>query len=333
MTYALPTLLAVALLAGTAGAQVITLDKRHIDFGDMKQMEDRDAEVVVTNTGTLPLLIKSVDADCGCTIPELAKDNLAPGESTVIKILFNSKKFVGDTTKMVHITSNDPNNEIVSVMLTAMVNTPIIIDPPTQRLGFPKLRRGETPSREMNLTATGGQALEVTGTKTRKGLFDVQVRNNENGNDKHSVLQITVKKDIPVGRQSDNIRLTTNIEEMPYIDVDMAAWVVNLIEVQPASLSYRYKKDFKRRIVLTPFVKDLEYKITKVETDLPEIQAQVDKNPGGGVSKVLLTGSPIPKTDTRARGAKGHIKGTLTIHTNLEEQPIIEVPLSYLIRM
>ena len=175
--------------------------------------------------------------------------------------------------------------------------------------------------------------LEITGTKTRKGLFEVEVRNNENGNPNLSVLKISIPEGIPAGRQTDNIRLTTNIEEMAYIDVDMAAWVVNILEAQPPNLNFRYKKDFRRRLIVTPFEHDLEYKLTGVEVDLPGLTAAVDINKGSGISKVLLTGAPIAKTDPRAKKAKGHLKGTLKLFTNLEEQPVIEVPLSYLIRM
>ncbi len=326
-------LMTMAVLATGATAQVLTLDKQQIDFGVMKQMEDREDAVIVTNTGTMPLIISGVEADCGCTIPEVVKDTLAPGESTMIKLLFNSKKFAGNIIKMVHVSSNDPRNPVTSIMIKADVHTPIIIDPPTQRLGFSKMKRGETPSREMTFTGTGTEPLEIKGTKTRKDLFEVEVRNNENGNPLLSVLKITVRADFPAGRQMDKIRLTTNNEEMPYIDVDMACWAVNILEVQPPNLNFRYKKDFKRRVIITPFVQDVAYKITKVETDLPEITATVGINKGSGIAKVLLTGTPIAKTDPRARKAKGHVKGTLTIHTNLAEQPVIEVPLSYLIRM
>ena len=136
ISFALLGLLVTAALATGAAAQVLSVDKRHIDFGDMKQMEDREDEIIVTNTGTLTLVISGVDADCGCTIPELAKDTLAPGESTVIKLLFNSKKFVGPTTKMVHINSNDPNNPTVSIMLTSTINTPIMQSTAIPKSGF-----------------------------------------------------------------------------------------------------------------------------------------------------------------------------------------------------
>ncbi len=88
-----------------ATAQVISVEPRSHDFGDMKQQETQTTTVKVTNNGGAVLLIENVEADCGCTVPSLSKKSLAPGESTDVLIEFSSKKFRGKVTKLVTFSS------------------------------------------------------------------------------------------------------------------------------------------------------------------------------------------------------------------------------------
>ena len=60
------------------------------------------------NTGKNPLVIKSVNASCGCTVPEKPEAPIGPGESGVIKAEFNSAGRVGFASKDVTVTCNTP---------------------------------------------------------------------------------------------------------------------------------------------------------------------------------------------------------------------------------
>jgi hypothetical protein len=41
------------------------------------------------------LLLKNVEAECGCTVPEWPKKPLMPGDSAIINALFNTKDYEG----------------------------------------------------------------------------------------------------------------------------------------------------------------------------------------------------------------------------------------------
>jgi hypothetical protein len=73
--------------------------------------------------------------------------------------------------------------------------------------------------------------------------------------------------------------------------------------------------------------------VTGAEIDLPEISVQVIETIPNVETKVMLEGSPISNTDPRAHEAEGQIKGTLTIHTDLLESPVIKVPVTYMVRL
>jgi hypothetical protein len=323
----------LALGAAPASAQVISATPTSIDFGNMKQMESRDTAVTVTNNGAGILHIREVDADCGCTIPTLAKNELAPGESTVVEINFNSKKFHGNVVKMVHIYSNDPDQPVVDVMLTANVFSPLIIDPPTQRTGFSQSLQGEELTNLVTFTATEAPQLEIDATKSRKGLFDIKTINNYEGNPQVAVMEVTIPADMPTGRQRDNVRVKTNIEDTPYVDIELACWVVRKLAISHEEVNFRYKSDLRQKIRITPFIKGLEFQVTGAEVDLPELEVSYENTIPNKEALVRLSGKPIGKEDPRAVESKGRIEGKLTIFTDLPDLPSIEVPVSYLVRM
>ncbi len=326
-------LILTTLLVAPALAQVIKVTPMSHDFGDMKQQQTETTRVTVTNEGAGLLQIQNVDADCGCTIPTLNKYSLAPGESTDIIIEFSSKKFSGKVHKVIHIETNDPLNPTVDVMVTATVHTPLIIDPVSQRLGFSQSLQGETMSRLATLTATGDEPLVISAGKARKDLFEVKVINNLDGNPQMAAVEVTVPSTMEPGRQRDNVRITTNIAEFPTLDLEMQAWVVQELTASPARVTYRFRKSFQQSIRIAPFRKGTEFKVTSVECDLPEIKLEVIETIVNEETKILVKGQPLAKTDERAIKSNGRMAGTIKVHTNLEHTPVLEIPITYMIRM
>lgn len=329
----LPLLALMTLLAGSAGAQVIKLEPNSFDFGEMQQQEEKVTHVTVTNMGAGLLVIEDVKADCGCTVPNIENKSLAPGESTQMEIRFNSKKFHGNVYKSVQVMSNDPMNPVVDVMLTAKVFAALVINPANERIGFSRSQRGDVTTKPVTFEATQVDALELSVGKTRSGLFQVKAVNGVDGDPRKSHLEVTVPADMPAGRHRDVVRVATNVPERPTVDIEMQAWVVEALTTSPEQVSFRYKKTFNQSVRVAPFEPGLKFKATKVEIDLPEIEIELIEAQPNAEYKVRMTGHPIDKTDPRAIENQGRIKGTLKIYTNLKDTPVIEVPVTYMVRM
>jgi len=58
------------------------------------------------NTGNVPLVVTSVSASCGCTVPEKPEAPIKPGEIGFIKVKFNSENRPGETRKSITVNSN-----------------------------------------------------------------------------------------------------------------------------------------------------------------------------------------------------------------------------------
>ncbi|MGE4285042.1 MAG: DUF1573 domain-containing protein [Phycisphaerae bacterium] len=90
---------------GVASIQVSNPVK---DLGEVKPHEVFDFTYDFKNTGDAELVISHVQATCGCTVPELADKNYAPGESGSVKVRYTASQREGAVTKHLYIHSNDP---------------------------------------------------------------------------------------------------------------------------------------------------------------------------------------------------------------------------------
>ncbi len=81
------------------------LDSTSTNLGKLKKDNSVEITYRFKNTGTKNLIIESVTAQCGCTIPEKPEQAFAPGEEGIIKAKFNGSGS-GVITKQVYVTAN-----------------------------------------------------------------------------------------------------------------------------------------------------------------------------------------------------------------------------------
>ncbi|HOY30795.1 MAG TPA: DUF1573 domain-containing protein [Bacteroidales bacterium] len=84
---------------------VISFDKLVHDYGTIKQGSDGTCEFTFKNTGKEPLILSNVKSSCGCTVPTWPKDPIIPGQSGVIKVVYDTKR-VGIISKTITVISN-----------------------------------------------------------------------------------------------------------------------------------------------------------------------------------------------------------------------------------
>lgn len=72
-------------------------------------------EIVISNSGNTELKIDNMEASCGCTVPILMKDVLAPGEKTTLKITFSAPNKAGKEVKFVTLFSNGNAIKVITV--------------------------------------------------------------------------------------------------------------------------------------------------------------------------------------------------------------------------
>ena len=86
------------------------------NFGEIIQGESVDYAFKFTNTGSEPLIISNAKGSCGCTVPVWPREPVAPGESGVVDVKFNSTGKKGKQSKKVTLTTNMiPSQMILTV--------------------------------------------------------------------------------------------------------------------------------------------------------------------------------------------------------------------------
>ncbi len=94
------------------------------DFGIAPDGQRITHHFMLKSVGEDPVLISQVRATCGCTSAPLEKDSLSPGDSTFLKVTFNSSGYNGrKARKSVKITSNDMTRPQMSVAFSANIDT------------------------------------------------------------------------------------------------------------------------------------------------------------------------------------------------------------------
>lgn len=98
----------------------LEFEESTFDFGEIMEGDKVKHQYKFTNTGEEPLIISNAKGSCGCTVPEWPRNPIAPGETAVIDVEFDSKgkgKVGGNPqSKRVTITANtDPANTYLTI--------------------------------------------------------------------------------------------------------------------------------------------------------------------------------------------------------------------------
>ena len=76
------------------------------DFGTIDEGPKISYEFMFTNVGKEPLIITGAKASCGCTVPKWPQEPILPGQSSSVKVEYNTKGRPNSFNKAITITSN-----------------------------------------------------------------------------------------------------------------------------------------------------------------------------------------------------------------------------------
>jgi len=86
---------------------VMTFDKTEHDWGDINEGDKVETVFKFKNTGKSELIITSIKASCGCTVPKnWKKEPIMPGEDSEFTVQFNSKDKPNKRNNTITITCN-----------------------------------------------------------------------------------------------------------------------------------------------------------------------------------------------------------------------------------
>ncbi len=125
----------------TEGSPRITFDKTVHDFGEVAAGKKYTGEFKFTNTGSGVLKITDVKRCCG-TLTTLSKEELAPGESSMLTVVYNSGRGSGLMNRHLQVSSNDETNPEVALTIKARVVPKVDYEPQRINLVLDKENAG-----------------------------------------------------------------------------------------------------------------------------------------------------------------------------------------------
>lgn len=173
------------------------------DFGRIS--DDRNVRTTFgfTNNGPGTLNILDIRTTCGCTVPELAKNEYAPGESGEITVVFNPNNRRGHQDRYVTVMTNDPASPNVALRVQADVQPLIEVEPMLAQFG--EVRRGDSSAVLIELAGRYEQFELTHATVTRGEGVSVEVLptedvDEESGVVRRSGLMISLDAEQSIGR-------------------------------------------------------------------------------------------------------------------------------------
>ncbi len=189
-----------------------------IELGTIYSGMSKPAEIKLTNAGEDVLKITHVQSSCGCTTVKQPKSELAPGESDVIKVEFNSTGFRGPATKYVYITSNDPVKPQTSVKLTVEIKEEL--EPVTKNnvLWLGSVQLGKSVTETISFRNVSDKQISVTGIAIKNDGISVTYTPKRLKPSEELKLTITVnqKKE---GYVNEEIFIETDSKNQPRVPV------------------------------------------------------------------------------------------------------------------
>jgi hypothetical protein len=132
------------------------------DFGNISPGSSNTCEFKFCNEGKGALNIAGVSKTCGCTVPELAKKDYAPGECGTLKVTYNADKAAGARSRKLTVNSNDPNNPSVDLTIKAVITQKVAFEPKSLNYTL----KGENAGlAELTLRSVDDQPFSITSVK------------------------------------------------------------------------------------------------------------------------------------------------------------------------
>ncbi len=284
------TAAASLLLIGAAplavGQPQMAIDPPEWDFGEVWYGEplQRD-DIVVKNVGDQELRINSVRKSCGCTAAEVAEKVLAPGETTTLKVGYDSKKNARNVNQVVTIYTNEPNP-------TRQFRVRGTVKPlysfenegrstPVPTLSFGQLDKSASETKTLKLTKVFDQGpielkLDPNTAEDRNYSFELK----QVGDEGDYELLVTTKPPLGTGNLRSAVKLRPSLEEVDYINVVVNGFVMPKVRVSPTTVYVSPSLTFESsRDISVMFAKKDPVEITEVSVNDERVKHQVLETP------------------------------------------------------
>jgi len=258
-----------------------------------------------------------------------------PGQEGSITVTLNTRKFKKPISKTVTVITNDPKSKRLMLTMKAVVRSPLEITP-NDRADF-RVFQGEGGSRLLGITLRPDSTATLVTIQSNNELFNVdwapwspsdtateEDRSLFPGDGRHHRLEIRLSPDAPVGYHSARITIYLDGTKTREVEVKALARVKGRINFTPQWIYFGSvtagEPQLSEQVLELRAHGDLPFTVTGVEYEGLPVTWELRPLGNGAGTDILF----------RWEGSEpaGIHKGRITVTTDVEAQPRLEVPFS-----
>uniref|UniRef100_UPI0040484406 DUF1573 domain-containing protein n=1 Tax=Algoriphagus sp. TaxID=1872435 RepID=UPI0040484406 len=99
----------------------LLLDEKIVDLGEISSKEVQRKSVTLTNLGKEKLEFRKLQGNCACLLLELPVNELYPGETTALTLVFDPQGRKGIDQRNIYLFTNDPVNPVQLLVLKSRI--------------------------------------------------------------------------------------------------------------------------------------------------------------------------------------------------------------------
>jgi hypothetical protein len=198
---------------------------------------------------------------------------IAPGAKGEIKVTYASKNAHGATSKTVTIHTNAPDS-VTTVVVKATVKMEVDVPRSVQ---FGNVERDKPVEQTIDVTAEKGLPFQVVKVESDAPYITASfspATSKETEGPKYKV-KVTLSPDAPPGTVNNRLRIYTNMEKKPVIEVPVYAKVMGRLRISPESINFgSFAPGAAQEVVVTLSAPDNHpIQVTSVKSSSPDVIA------------------------------------------------------------
>lgn len=177
---------------------------------------------LIKNIGDSPLRIYQVRTSCGCTAALISDSIIAPNKTARLKVEFNPTGYIGEVTKYIYISSNDPSTQMSTATLKVYVA--YALQPTPGYIMFNNPRVGKLDSTFITLNNISNETIKIEKVETDSPDLTTKIEKSTLEPGKFTDLKIYIlpKQQGPL---SGNVLIKTSSRDQPTLQIRYYAGV------------------------------------------------------------------------------------------------------------
>ncbi len=181
--------------------------------------------------------VAGVRSSCGCTSPEVSKNELKTFEKSEIIATFNTRSFTGHHAATLTVTFDKPFYSEVQLNVWGDIRGDVNVQPSLVELGT--IEQGQPIERKITVTRSGRSDWQILDVRSLNTSYEVEVVDGPRGGGQVSYdLLVRLKKDARPGYLHDQLILVTNDPNLKQFPIEVEGVVKAELNVSPQALTF-----------------------------------------------------------------------------------------------